>query len=104
MKRRRGRPPKVTKIRAEELPEVPDELMMDPDIEDSGEPPIPENILRRRPTPKRPKAERERARCPRCGGTNTLATSTQTGDYNVYQHRICRAPICRHRYKRLLNR
>lgn len=32
--------------------------------------------------------------CPRCGGTQTRAVSTQM---NV-QYRVCQAPICRHRY------
>lgn len=36
-----------------------------------------------------------RARCPRCGGVNTIATSTQ----GRVQFRRCNNPVCRNRFK-----
>jgi hypothetical protein len=35
------------------------------------------------------------SKCPRCGSTNTIATST----VGQYQYRVCRQPACRWRYK-----
>lgn len=36
-----------------------------------------------------------KSRCPRCGGTDTEAYAT----HGPVQSRVCRAPVCRHRYK-----
>jgi len=63
-------------------------------------------VVENRPTPKVPYIKnKERRKCPRCGGHNTIATSTQTGEIFVSQHRICRAPVCRYRYsvRKMLN-
>jgi len=64
-------------------------------------------VVEKRPTPKVPYMKnKERRQCPRCHGHDTIATSTQTGELFVSQHRICRAPVCRYRFsvKKMLKR
>ena len=64
---------------------------------ESEEPPLPEATVERRPTPKKrlPLGPNLKRKCPRCGLFDTVATSTRD---NV-QHRLCRRPICRYRFK-----
>ena len=58
------------------------------------DPPLPVAILRDHPMPER-KVTGWLTKCPRCGLQSTIATSTR----ELVQHRICRSPICRYRFK-----
>lgn len=60
---------------------------------------LPKYIEKSRPTPKKYKIKDvEFKMCPRCRGFNTISTSTVTYESFKRFYRVCRSPICRHRY------
>lgn len=62
---------------------------------------VPGYVSKKRPTPeKRPVSDSESRQCPRCNGFNTSATSTQRFELFIRHYRVCRSPICCHRYSK----
>lgn len=65
---------------------------------------LPGYIKNKRPgaTKRRPNAPKISAMCPRCKGMDTIATSTKTFSKHREHHRICRSPVCQHRYFKIV--